>query len=70
MINKCRVEISGRVLYKRRRSSWPGDRKREEEKIEKEKRDRDRKRKIQPQGLLPQKLGGISLHPTGCMGCS
>ena len=39
MTDKCRVMISGRMLYKRRRSPWKEDRKQKEEKKKKETRD-------------------------------
>ena len=40
MTDKCRVMISGGMLYKRRKSPWKRDRKQKEEKRKKEKRDR------------------------------
>jgi len=39
MINKCRVVILGRMLYKRRRSPWPRDRKQGEEKDRKKRKE-------------------------------
>ena len=43
MTDKCRVMISGRMLYKRRRSPWKKDRKEKEKTKKKEKRDRSSK---------------------------
>ena len=44
MTDKCRVMISGRMLYKIRKSPWKkGIASKKEEKIKKEKRDRSRR---------------------------
>ena len=40
MTDKCRIMILGRMLYKKGRSPWKGDRKQKEEKKKEEKKDR------------------------------
>ena len=58
MINKCRVIIVGRMLYKRRKSPWPGDRKKEEENGgEREKRSwRNKAYDTAPRTVIPGSL--------------
>ena len=56
MINKCRVEILGRVIYKRRKSPWPGDREREGEKETKRKETEIGSGRHSPRDCYPKSL--------------
>ena len=57
MINKCRVIIVGRMLYKRRKSPWPGDRRKKEEKErEGEKELNEQSRRYSPTDCYPKSL--------------